>query len=87
MLVNDKPAPVYFASPNQINFQIPYDTAAGDATVRVEKGGQRGNAVSMHIGRSVPRLLRLNIADYGIVVNGDGSFPIPPTGGGEQSSG
>jgi uncharacterized protein (TIGR03437 family) len=81
VLVNDKPAPVYFASPNQINFQIPYDTPAGDATVRVEKGGQRGNAVSMHIGRSVPRLLRLNIADYGIVVNGDGSFPIPPTTG------
>jgi uncharacterized protein (TIGR03437 family) len=81
VLVNDNPAPVYFASSNQINFQIPYDTAAGNVTVRVEKGGQRGNAVSMRVGRSVPRLLRLNIGDYGIVVNGDGSFPIPPTSG------
>jgi uncharacterized protein (TIGR03437 family) len=81
VLVNDKPAPVYFASANQVNFQIPYDTAAGEAIVRVEKGGQRGNAVSMHIGRSAPRLLRLNISDYGIVVNGDGSFPIPQTSG------
>ena len=81
VLVNDKPVPVYFASANQINFQLPYDTPAGIVTVRVEKSGQRGNAVSVAIGRSVPRLLRLNIADYGIVVNGDGSFPIPPTTG------
>jgi uncharacterized protein (TIGR03437 family) len=81
VLVNDKAAPVYYASGNQINFQIPYDTAPGEAIVRVEKGGTRGNTVSMHIGRSAPRLLRLNIANYGIVVNQDGSFPIPVTPG------
>ena len=81
VLANDKPVPVYFASASQINFQIPYDTPAGNAIVRVEKNGQRGNAVSVAIGRSVPRLLRLNIGDYGIAVNGDGSFPIPPTSG------
>ena len=87
VLVNDKPAPVYFASANQINFQIPYDTAAGNATVRVEKGGQRGNAVSMHIGRSVPRLLApeyrglWNRCKWGWVLSDPADF------GREQSSG
>jgi len=81
VFVNDISAPVYFVSPNQINFQIPYQIPAGDAIVRLEKGTQRGNSVSIHVGRSAPRLLRLNIADYGIVVNQDGSFPIPPTAG------
>jgi uncharacterized protein (TIGR03437 family) len=81
VLVNDRAAPVYYVSANQINFQIPFDTPVGDAVVRVEKAGVRGNAVSVRLGRSVPRLLRLNIADYGIVVNQDGSFPIPPMQG------
>ena len=81
VLINDRPAPVYFVSPNQINFQIPYDIAAGSAVLRVERSGQLGNPVSMQIGRSVPRLLRLNINDYGIIVNQDGSFPIPQTPG------
>jgi uncharacterized protein (TIGR03437 family) len=81
VLVNDRAAPVYYVSPNQINFQIPFDTPAGDAVVRVEKAGVRGNGVWVRLGRSVPRLLRLNIADYGIVVNQDGSFPIPPMPG------
>jgi uncharacterized protein (TIGR03437 family) len=35
----------------------------------------------MRVGRSVPRLLRLNVDDYGIIVNQDGSFPMPPTPG------
>jgi uncharacterized protein (TIGR03437 family) len=81
VFVNDKPVPVYFVSPGQINFQIPYDAAVGDGTVRVERGGQRGNTVSVNIARSVPRLLRLNIGDYGIIVNQDNSFPIPATPG------
>ncbi|HYP05526.1 MAG TPA: hypothetical protein VER03_04755, partial [Bryobacteraceae bacterium] len=81
VLVNDRPAPLYFASAGQINFQVPYDTPVGTAIVRVERGGQKGNGVSMQIGRSQPRLLRLTIDDHGIAVNQDGSFPIPRTPG------
>ena len=81
VLVNDKAAPLYYVSANQINFQIPYDTATGTAIVRVERGGQRGNPVSMQVGRSSPRLLRLTVAEHGIAVNGDGSFAIPVTAG------
>jgi uncharacterized protein (TIGR03437 family) len=81
VLVNDRAAPVYYVSPNQINFQLPYDTAPGDAVVRVERGGVRGNPVSINVGRAAPRILRLNVGDHGIIVNGDGSFAIPPTAG------
>jgi uncharacterized protein (TIGR03437 family) len=82
VLVNDKPAPIYYVSYGQINFQIPYDAAPGDAVVRVERDGQRGNPISVVIVSSAPRLLRLGIGDYGIVVNNqDGSFPIPATPG------
>lgn len=81
VFVNDKPAPLYYVSPGQINFQIPYDATLGDATVRVDRAGQRGNTVSVTIAHAVPRLLRLNIGDYGIIVNQDNSFPIPATPG------
>ena len=81
VLVNDKVAPLYYVSPNQINFQIPYDTAVGTAIVRVERGGQRGNPVSMDVGPSSPRLLRLTVAEHGIAVNQDGTFAIPVTPG------
>ena len=35
VLVNGQPAPVYYVSPGQINFEIPIDAAIGDATVQV----------------------------------------------------
>lgn len=81
VFVNGQPAPVYYVSYNQINFQIPYEAAAGGAVIRVERDGQRGNEISARIVPGAPRLLRLGIGDYGIVVNQDGSFPIPATPG------
>ncbi len=81
VLVNDRPAPVYYVSYGQVNFQVPYETLAGEAVVRVEREGQRGNGVSVGIAAFAPRLLRLGIGDYGIVVNQDGTFPIPVTAG------
>ncbi|MDQ6760858.1 MAG: hypothetical protein M3Z32_13480 [Acidobacteriota bacterium] len=81
VFVNDQPAPVYYVSAGQINFQIPFNATPGEGTVRVERNGQRGNTVSAQIARSVPRLLRLGIGDYGIITNQDLSFPIPTTAG------
>ncbi|MGH9674469.1 MAG: hypothetical protein ACRD44_14915, partial [Bryobacteraceae bacterium] len=82
VFVADRPAPVYYASYDQVNFQIPYDAPAGqEVLVRVERAGQRGNSVAVRIVDSAPRILRLRIADYGILVNQDGTFPIPPTPG------
>jgi uncharacterized protein (TIGR03437 family) len=81
VLVNGVAAPLYYSSYGQVNFQIPYETAAGEALVQVERGGQRSNAVSVRIAASTPRLLRLGVGDYGIIVNTDGSLAIPPTAG------
>ena len=77
VLVNNRPAPIYYASSQQINFQIPYDAGSGPAEIRVERDGQRGNAVSADIAVRAPRILRF-IGDYGIIVNQDGTFPMPP---------
>ncbi len=81
VLVNDVPAPVFYASYGQVNFLIPFETAAGDAVVKVERAGQLGNGVSVPVSPRSPRILRLGIGDYGIIVNGDGSFPLPATPG------
>ncbi len=81
VLVNGDPAPVYYASYGQINFQVPYSAAPGIGTVVVESGGVRSNAVAVPIAERAPRLLRLGIGEYGIAVNTDGTFPIPATAG------
>jgi uncharacterized protein (TIGR03437 family) len=83
VLVNDQPAPVFYVSYSQVNFLIPYDVStSGDAVIKVERGGQLGNGITVPVAARAPRLLRLGIGDYGIVVNSaDSSFPIPTTPG------
>jgi uncharacterized protein (TIGR03437 family) len=90
VFVNDRVAPLYFITGShvindggQINFQIPYDTPIGDATVRVDRDGVRGNTVSTRIVSSAPRILPL-ANGYGIVTVTDPngfSFVMPPTPG------
>jgi len=81
VLVNNVPAPVYYTSYGQINFQVPYDAVTGTATVIVEAGGQRSNGVTVPIAARAPRILRLGIGNYGIIVNPDGTFPLPASAG------
>jgi len=81
VLVNDQPAPVYFVSAGQINFLMPYATPPGLATVRVTRDGQRGNAVSVNVVASSPRLLSLNVGTYGIAQFSDGAFAVPASTG------
>ena len=83
VFVNNQPAPVYYVSAGQIDFLIPYATPSGDAVVRVDRDGQRGNSVSVKIAATAPRLLRLGLADYANAVLSDPvlTFPIPPTPG------
>jgi len=77
VFVNDRPAPIFFTSYNQINFQIPYDAQPSlTAQVRVEREGQRGNTVTKWLVPSAPRILPLT-GLYGVVVNSDGTFPVP----------
>lgn len=80
VLVNDRPAPLYFTSSGQINFQIPLDAIGGSAVFQVEKNGVRGNRVSATIVPNAPRILLWSsfAPTYGIIVNAtDGSLPLP----------
>jgi uncharacterized protein (TIGR03437 family) len=79
VLVNGAPAPVYFVSYGQINFQVPYEATVGTATIVVEANGLRSNGVTVPVANRAPRMLRLGIGEYGIFVNQDGTFPLPRT--------
>ena len=81
VFVNDQPAPLFYSSYGQINFQVPYNAATGPGVIRVDRAGQRGNSISVTIAARAPRILKLGIDRYGIIVNQDGSFPIPATPG------
>ena len=82
VLINNQAAPVYYASYNQINFQIPFDAPEGLATVSVERDGVRSNLTAVRIVNRAPRLLTFgSFPGYGIIVNQDGTYPLPPSAG------
>ncbi len=77
VLVNGEAAPLYFATYNQVAFQVPEDTALGTATVQVVRDGQPGNLVSVPIAARAPGLLFIHVGSYGAIVNSDGTYPLP----------
>jgi uncharacterized protein (TIGR03437 family) len=79
VLVNGIAAPLYYASDGQINFQMPYETGGGQATIQVVRAGVAGNKISAQIHAIVPRVLLSGTTP--IIINPDGSWatatPIP----------
>jgi uncharacterized protein (TIGR03437 family) len=76
--VNGLAAPLYYASPGQLNFEIPYEIAPGQAVVQVQRDNQTGNSVSITVQPAVPRILPLGIGSYAIAVLSDNvTFAIP----------
>lgn len=79
VLVNGRAAPLYFVSPGQINFQLPFDTLGGNAIVQVERAGAVGNRVGVNVVPQAARILVWPGLRHGIIVNAtDNSLPIPP---------
>jgi uncharacterized protein (TIGR03437 family) len=71
--VNGQAAPVFFVSPTQINFQVPWETAAGTASVTVSVAGGASNTVSVPVVSAGPGLfvsgtsaIVQNAADYSL---------------------
>jgi len=56
----ERAAGLYFVSPNQVNFQIPPDTAVGSATVTVVGGDQTQTLASVNVTTIAPGLFFLN---------------------------
>lgn len=84
VLVNNVPAPLYFSSPGQVNFQLPYEAPAGQpATVQVVANGVPGNVRSVNVAASAPKLMvwggNIISGGYGIIVNQDYSLTLPST--------
>lgn len=81
VLVNGTPVPLFYVSPGQINFQVPYGANPGTATVQVVAGGKPGNVRPLVIAPVVPRILATT-GSYGVIVNaGDGSLTLPSSSG------
>src|SRR5262249_12347872 len=78
VFVNDVPAPLITVSPGQINFQMPFE-ASGTTRVRVDRQGQRGNTVTVQVGRRSPGLYLFPGTTYGIDQNPSrgNAFPWP----------
>jgi uncharacterized protein (TIGR03437 family) len=55
--VNGKAAPIYYLSPAQINFQVPWSTAAsGNANVVISVAGGNSNTVTVPLSTAAPGL-------------------------------
>jgi len=61
--VNGQAAPLYYVSPGQINFQVPWETAVGTASVVVTVSGGASNTVQVPVVAAGP----------GLFTNADGS--------------
>jgi len=55
-----RPAPLYFVSPGQINFEIPAGTAAGTATVTIQNQNGTIQSTTISIGSVSPGIFELN---------------------------
>ncbi len=81
VLVNGEAAPLYYTSYGQINFQLPFETAPGEALARVERDGKAGNAVAIQVSERGPRILPFG--EYGVIQNASrgNKLPMPPMPG------
>lgn len=58
--VNDTPAPILYVGPSQINFQIPWATSTGNATVVVSVNGLASASMSVPVVSASPAVYIVN---------------------------
>jgi uncharacterized protein (TIGR03437 family) len=80
----DRPAPLFYVSPSQINFQIPPGTATGNATVIMRRNGVTTASTTIVIAAVEPSLFTANSSGSGapaaflVRVKPDNSQTIEP---------
>src|SRR5581483_3796718 len=67
------PAPLFYASPGQINAEVPFETPVGPATVTVNSGGQLIGATGITIQPTAPGLFTVGDG-RAAAINQDGSL-------------
>jgi adhesin/invasin len=80
--VNGTAAPLFFASPGQINFQVPWETSTGVGQVVVQTLAGSSPPAAMLVNISAPTILVASNTNRAVAVNQDGSLnsssnPIP----------
>ena len=78
VLIDGIEAPLFFVSSGQVNFQVPYEVAAGERILSVLRDGQPGNQISIQVAPLSAGIFRLGIGEYGAIRNASrGNFPFP----------
>jgi len=78
-----RPAPLYYSSPGQINFVVPAGTAAGTASITVQRPGTPDLTTSAEVRAVAPALFTAGASGKGVVaataiqVNGSQQTPVP----------
>jgi uncharacterized protein (TIGR03437 family) len=70
--VNGKPAPILYINATQINFQVPWETAVGSASVVVSSSGYQSSASTVQVKAAAPGLFFQG--SHAIVQNSDYSL-------------
>jgi uncharacterized protein (TIGR03437 family) len=74
--VNNQAAPVLFVSPGQVNFQVPFETSVGTASVTVSGNGLTSSAVNVPVMTAAPGLF-FDSSGHAIVQNQEFSLNSP----------
>ena len=77
--VNGKAAPIFYLSPGQINFQVPWSTpTSGSVNVSANYLGSASNTISVPVGTAAPGLFtRSDLPGAAVVQNSDYSLNDP----------
>ena len=65
VLINNKPAPLYFVSPGQLNVLVPLATTGPTATIVVQNGGVNSNTVTVPVAATSPGVYTLDQSGSG----------------------
>ena len=65
VLINNKPAPLYFVSPEQLNVLVPFATTGPTATIVVQNGGVNSNTVTVPVAATSPGVYTLDQSGSG----------------------
>ncbi|MBI3696523.1 MAG: hypothetical protein HY238_16995 [Acidobacteria bacterium] len=80
LTVNGTPAPLFFVSPTQINFQTPFGLTGNTVTIKVNNGGSQSNEVTVPLAPTGPAIFQYSDSvspNRGIVLHADNSLVTP----------
>ena len=79
VLINGVAAPLFFVSPEQINAQVPWETALGRASVVVRRGGENSVAMPLLVEGATPNLFT-HEGSSSLIIQAVADPSTPPAG-------